>query len=175
MILQALGGWLIADFLAGVVHWWEDRVAHKSDGFIGRQVVAPNRLHHEQPTAFLAGSFIERNGTTWIAAGAVSALWLAALGPSIIWAFATLGGMMSSEVHRWAHLPRRVSLPVRVLQEIGLIQSVAHHAGHHRPGSEARYCTLTNWINPLLDELRFWGRLERLLAALGLRLSLGAA
>lgn len=175
MILSALCGWLLADFIAGIAHWWEDRVAHESDGFIGQQVVAPNRLHHRRPTAFLDQDFIARNWTTWLAVAAVSALWLALLGPSIVWAFATLGGAVSSEVHRRAHLPKRNPAVVCIAQEIGIIQSVSHHAGHHRPGSEVRYCPLTNWINPVLDELRFWSRLERLFAAAGVRLSKGDA
>lgn len=175
MVLSALTGWLIADFLAGVVHWWEDRVAYERDSLIGRHVVAPNRLHHRQPTAFLAADFVTRNWTTWLAAGVASLLWLALLGPSVVWAFATLGGMMSNEVHRWAHQPRGSTPLVRALQEMGLIQSVSHHAGHHRPGSEVRYCPLTNWLNPLLDELGLWARLEQFLTALGVRLSRGAA
>ncbi len=174
-IVQAVAGWLLADFIGAFVHWWMDRVAFDSDTMMGRQVVAPNRLHHSDPTAFLAGDLFSRNSTTWAAVGVVSIVMLALTGPSVVWASATLGGLVMTEVHRMAHLPRQGGPLVRIAQEIGLIQSVRHHATHHKSPSDVRYCILTNWVNPVLDELRFWHRLERLLTRLGFRLSLGAA
>ena len=45
---------------------------------------------------------------------------------------------------------------VRGLQEFGLIQSPRHHAGHHQPPYLTRYCTLTDYLNPVLDRLHVW-------------------
>ena len=55
-----------------------------------------------------------------------------------------------------------------VLQEIGLLQSPVHHAGHHRPPSDRRYCVLTDWLNPVLDAVGIWALLERGLRRVGL-------
>ena len=39
-----------------------------------------------------------------------------------------------------------------------------HHARHHTDPKNSHYCTITNWLNPVLDGLRFWDGLEWLLA-----------
>lgn len=166
-------GWLIADFLTGIVHWWEDRVASERMPLIGPIIIAPNRLHHRDPMAFTRGSFLDRNLATWAVTAAVSAFWYWLLGPSIIWAAATLGGAVSAMVHYLAHQPVAVWSPLRVLQETGAIQSARHHARHHRPPSAGRYCVLTDWLNPTLDALQIWKRVEKLLSRLGLEPSRG--
>lgn len=167
---KLLFGWLLADLIGGVVHWMEDRVVCDDTPGL-RSVIAANRLHHSHPLAFLAGSMIARNGSTWLAAGAVSLAWLLLFGGSIVWAAATVGGLVSSEVHRLAHTPRPASLLLRILQDVGLIQSCAHHAGHHRPGAARRYCVLTDLLNPLLDGLSIWARIEGCLRRLGFKLA----
>lgn len=163
VIAKLLAGWLIADLVGGILHWLEDRVLTESVPILGRHVVAPNRRHHAEPMAFAAGSFLHRNGTTFLAAGAVSLLWLSAFGPSIIWASASVGGAVTSMVHYWTHRAPPVGSWLRALQDVGLIQSVRQHAQHHRPPADGRYCVLTDWLNPLLDRVRLWPRLERLL------------
>ena len=168
LVAKLLAGWLIADALGGFVHWIEDRVLTERVPLLGRHVVAPNRRHHAEPMAFASGSLVERNGTTWAAAALASLLWLWIAGPSVIWAAATLGGAVSSHVHYLAHLPKNGPRFVRVLQEIGLLQSPVHHAGHHRPPSDRRYCVLTDWLNPVLDAVGIWALLERGLRRVGL-------
>lgn len=161
-------GWLLADFLSGMIHWLEDRMARASWPIIGRYVVVPNRLHHSDPLAFTRCGVIERNWTAWLAAALISGAWLALAGPSIIWATATIGGLVASEVHCWAHVPAMTPSFARPLQRAGIIQSPAAHQGHHRPNAAARYCVLTDLINPLVDGIRLWARLERGLSAVGL-------
>lgn len=159
---QALIGWLIADLVAGIVHWLQDRVV--PDGTPGlRSVIAAQRLHHREPLALFRGNLWDRNWSTWLAVGVVSLLWLVTLGPSVIWAVATFGGAVSSIVHGMAHKPSSTGAVCKVLQETGLIQSPKHHAGHHRPPHGTRFCPLTDWLNPTLDALKVWERLERLL------------
>ena len=162
IVAQAITGWLIADLVGGILHWMEDRVLTEQMPVLGRYVVGPNRRHHEHPMEFIGAGFVARNGTTWLAATAVSLVWIGLLGPSIVWAFATIGGLLSSQVHWLAHQPGRGGRVVRIAQEIGLLQSVAHHAGHHRPPSDRRYCVLTGWLNPVLDGVGLWAALERL-------------
>ncbi|MCC2976247.1 fatty acid desaturase family protein [Sphingomonas sp. PL-96] len=170
---KLLLGWLIADFLGGVLHWLEDRILREDMLLIGPAIVAPNRLHHRKPMAFAAASLVHRNGTTWIAAASASALWLLAFGPSAVWAGATLGGMLTSMVHYLTHVPPRPGHPLRILQEIGIIQSVAQHAQHHRPTANRRYCVLTSWLNPVLDAVGIWAGLE--VAARWLRVPVDAS
>lgn len=167
---QLLIGWLLADMLAGLAHWFEDRVLRESRSWIGRTIVAPNRRHHREPAAFLVGSFLDRNLTTIVTAAIGSLIWIMLFGVSLVWLSATIAGMGASMAHYWAHDPRSGGKLVRALQEIGLLQSPAHHAGHHRPPSDRRYCPISNWVNPVLDGLDVWGRAERVLRRLGVRM-----
>lgn len=155
-------GWFAADLIAGIVHWLEDRVL-SPDTFGLRRVIAAQRRHHALPLAFAERGVLARNGTTWLAAGAISLAWALLFGLSVAWAFATLGGAMASQAHFYAHCPRKAGRFVRVLQEIGLLQSPKHHAGHHRPPNALRFCPLTDLLNPVLDALDLWTRLERLI------------
>ena len=99
--------------------------------------------------------------------GLVSGLWLFLLGPSVVWAAATAGGMVASMVHYHTHRPTKGFL--RALQDIGIVQSIRQHAKHHKPPSTGSYCALTDWLNPILDHLQVWVRLERILGRLGVR------
>jgi hypothetical protein len=49
VIGQLLVGWLLADLLSGIFHWWEDQFGKESWPVIGPWLIAPNRLHHAEP------------------------------------------------------------------------------------------------------------------------------
>lgn len=170
---QALIGWLIADLLSGLLHWWEDRVAQVDWPVLGPLVVAPNRLHHRDPLDFTRAGLFRRNAATWVVVGAMAAVWLLIWGPSVTWAAATLGGLVVNEAHLLAHQPAQAGRIQRVLQDIGLIQSPKHHAGHHRAPSDRRYCILTDWVNPVLDAASVWLHLEVALGRIGLKPNAG--
>ena len=63
--------------------------------------------------------------------------------------------------HRWAHAasPPRVA---RRLQRLGLILTPMRHALHHRGEHDRAYCVTSGWLNPVLDRLGFFARLERM-------------
>ena len=69
LVVQLLLGWLLADFLSGVLHWIEDRFGRGREHWpvLGQLIFAPNLLHHADPTDFLRASFVGRNWTTWAA------------------------------------------------------------------------------------------------------------
>jgi ubiquitin-conjugating enzyme E2 variant len=75
---------------------------------------------------------------------------------------------MGNEVHAWSHKRPRSTI-VRVLQDMKLLLSPEQHARHHRAPYDVCFCTLTNWLNPVLDALRFWRALEWCIALVGIR------
>ena len=170
--LTILAAWLLADLLTGFVHWAEDRLAGDQLPILGEHVFAPNRLHHTQPLAFTRSGFWSRNASSMIAAAVLFVVFATAIAttigtgvPGLVWvALVTmaLAGAMANQVHYWAHLPKRAPLIVQGAQSIGLMQSRAHHSVHHAAPSRARYCILTDWLNPVLDRYRVWAKLERL-------------
>ena len=176
-LVQVLAAWLLADWLTGAVHWFEDRyLAGMSLNFLD-SVAKENDLHHRKPTAML-----QSTGWTNMKSAAAAGWPLAALlwylgCPIVVWLvpfFASFGNL----VHRFAHTPTR-QLPrwIRGLQEFGIFISHSHHDAHHRsmekliPKHLARkkYCPMTDWVNPLLDRLQFWTLCEQTLALFGLR------
>ena len=65
----------------------------------------------------------------------------------------------SKQIHAWAHT-RRVPTIVAQLQRVGVFQSMRHHGIHHQRPYVSRFCTMTNYLNPVLDALRLWRGLE---------------
>lgn len=162
IIGQLILGWLLADFLTGAFHWWEDRFGVETWPIIGPWIIAPNRLHHAEPLAFTEHGFIARNGASIIAAAVVGLGWYTLFGPSVCMASALLGGALANEVHFYAHKPSAAGALLSVLQQTGLIQSPKGHAAHHRPPQDKSFCVLTDWLNPALEAIGFWRRLEAL-------------
>lgn len=175
IIAQLLAGWLLADFLSGVVHWIEDRVLWVGMPLLSKSVVEPNRLHHRDPQAFLYQSVLARNSTTWAAVLAIALPWLLVAGFSWVWLGAIAGGLAVTEVHVRTHRAVVRASWYRALQEIGIVQAAPHHWGHHAGAMDGRYCILTSWLNPLLDRLRLWARLESFLETIGLKPNRGTA
>ncbi|PIW54592.1 MAG: hypothetical protein COW16_10405 [Sphingomonadales bacterium CG12_big_fil_rev_8_21_14_0_65_65_10] len=160
IMAQILLGWILADFLTGLFHWIEDRFGRPQMPVLGPLVFEPNRLHHAQPVAFTGDGFVTRNWTTWLGA---AILW----GPMFLmigapaWAIVgAFGTAMSNQIHYWAHRPSLAPGWAKPLQALGLLQSARHHARHHRPPHLTRYCINTDWLNPVLDTVKFWSLLE---------------
>lgn len=161
--------WLLADFISGVVHWWEDRaiIGVSRFAFIN-SVRADNERHHKQPGYFLKLTWWENINTTAPAAWALSTLLFLSHAPLIlVLTFAFLG--LGNLVHRWAHEPKsRLPRVIRAAQFIGLFASNFQHGQHHflngkvlsREESRRRYCVMSDWLNPALDRLKFFQALE---------------
>ena len=152
---------LCVDFVSGLVHWMEDTFWDENTPVVGRWIVRPNVLHHENGSAFLRNNWLH---SSWdlvlLAALVVLVAWASGLLCWEVWLFAIVGAN-ANQIHKWAHLPpRRVPLPVGWLQRARVLQSFEHHAEHHRHEKNSHYCVITNLLNPLLDATRFWRLLE---------------
>lgn len=167
IIAQLLVGWLIADFISGVLHWAEDRLLWATIPVIGPLIVVPNRAHHKDPYMPLAGNLFARNWTSWLTAVICAVIWFAIAGFSWVFLGAALGGAIVTEVHAIAHRNNATGI-LRVLQQSGIIQSPGQHLRHHRGEQNSHYCSLTDWLNPWLEWVRLWERLENGLTRIGL-------
>lgn len=166
LILLALLALVLAvDFGSGLLHWAEDTFGSESTPLLGRWIVRANVQHHEDGAAFVRFSYWRSNWDLLLlgALGVVVARWFDRLTWQV-WVLALVGGN-SNQVHKWAHMPRRERpAPVRWLQSLHVLQTPAHHAGHHGGPRTTRYCVMTELLNPVLDGLGFWRGLERVLA-----------
>lgn len=155
--------WVVADLGSGLVHWFEDRYGNPDWPWPwGEHVAKPNIEHHFDPFKLTRSGYFERNATTLIAslpAAAVAAMlgaWPVAAG--FLWL------SQANEIHSWAH--QKCSRPIRLLQAVGLLASPEAHAEHHKRPFTRNYCTVTDWLNPILSAVGFWERLERVVCLL---------
>jgi plasmanylethanolamine desaturase len=175
--IVVLAAWFAADFVCGVVHWFEDRYLDDSMTLKFLQPInGENSLHHLKPTAMLTHSWWGNMQSAAIVAWPLAVvLWLA--GDCLFFVLTVFFASFGNLVHRFAHTPAR-QLPrwVRWVQSTGLFISHAHHDMHHRhrskliPKSQASiaYCPMTDWVNPTLDRFNFWAGLERIFSIFGL-------
>lgn len=150
-----------ADLTCGLVHWLEDNYGQEDWPVVGASVIAPNRLHHTQPRAFVRNSWwqsahLQIKASTAIA---LAAHWAGWLGWELIF-FLTLAAS-GNEIHKYAHRSRAENgRLISWLQDYGVIQDRFHHAQHHRGRRNTHYCTITNWLNPIVDKTGCWRFME---------------
>ena len=172
VVVALLTGVLLADFLAGGIHWACDTWGDERTRWLGAGLILSFRDHHHRPQAMLEHDWIEVNGEA--ATAALGAFAVMALGGSALallehpsWyalAWSAIGvSALSNQIHQWAHshAPPRF---VRNLQRWGLILSRRHHAPHHRAPCIDRYCITTGWMNYALDGIGAWRALEAWIA-----------
>ena len=160
LLVQAGVTILLADFVSGAVHWFEDAYARPSSPLLGK-IAEDNLRHHWRPREFLRKTWL---ASSWdlLLAGAIlvgAALYLGWLTWHVV-LFAALVAN-ANQIHKWAHMnSTEVPLFVRWLQKLHILQTPRHHGRHHGGTRTTHYCVITNFLNPLLEEVRFWSRLE---------------
>ena len=55
---------------------------------------------------------------------------------------------------------------VVLLQKLFILQTPQQHGRHHAKYQDTNYCVITNFVNPVLEEVNFWRRLEGGIAVL---------
>jgi ubiquitin-conjugating enzyme E2 variant len=160
VILHAVATILLADLASGIVHWLEDAYARPGTPLLGALAQA-NLRHHWRPREFLAKSWLESSADLLLAALLVIGL-AGALG-ILTWQVVLFSALVANanQIHKWAHM-NRAELPrvVYWLQRAYLLQTPRHHGRHHGGTRTTHYCVITNFLNPLLEEVGFWKRIE---------------
>jgi ubiquitin-conjugating enzyme E2 variant len=157
----------ITDFLSGLLHWLEDAYGNEDWPITGRLITRPNILHHYDPRYFTRYSWLY-SARVLLAIGAVI-LMVAYWGGFLNWMtlLVVAIGVNANEIHKWAHRTRAENGPViTFFQQIGVLQSPVQHGNHHRGTKDTYYCVITDYLNPVLERLRFWPTLEWLIAQL---------
>ncbi len=101
----------------------------------------------------LEGNYWQRNWTTIVPA-VTAALLVALINPWLCTPLLML--TQANEIHAWSHQKGKVHVLIRLLQQMGLVQSPDAHAEHHRHPFSCRYCVMSNLLNPWLDYCFFW-------------------
>lgn len=155
---------LAIDFVSGIVHWAEDTFFTEDTPLFGEWLVKPNVLHHEQPAAFITKSWWQSSWDLVIAALVISGV--AYLTNHLNWQLLLFCFLAANanQLHKYAHLStKQTPRLVRFFQNAGILQKARHHALHHSGEKNQAYCVITPYLNPVLDYLGFWRRLEKIL------------
>ena len=164
-----VGLWL-ADFATGLFHWFVDNYCHPKWPIIGPHYIEPSHLHHEEDMFTFQLSTIVTHLYIWTAVVIVGLIFWSLGLMTLTVAFACFFGFLTNIIHRWSHTrPEENVAIVRVLQRAGLFQSTTHHTYHHSGNSDSHYCLLTDHVNPILEAVGFWPRLDWLFSSLGIK------
>ena len=155
---------LAVDFASGLLHWLEDSYGHPRWPITGQWITAPNILHHQAPSAFTKNTWL-RSATVILVMGAVTigGAWLSGMLTWQVLLFVAIG-VNANEIHKWNHLPKNKRRKLVIaLQKLRLLQTPQHHGRHHAASKNTNYCVITNVVNPVLEAVRFWRRLEKVI------------
>jgi hypothetical protein len=161
VLALAAGVLLVADFISGLFHWLEDSYGDPSWPLVGRLVTQANIIHHFEPRHMTYHSWL--SSARGPMAGAAVLLAVAYLAQVPIWPVFLLAIVLgnANEIHKWAHRSRKENgRLITSLQRVGLLQSRRQHAKHHQARKDSHYCVVTNYLNPVLEGVRFWSFLE---------------
>jgi hypothetical protein len=169
-----LFAWLLADFIAGVLHWAEDKLLlNPSRSRLIEMIRQDNILHHDRPGAICSFSYWDNIRVSAMVTLPMATILLLMGAPTLAWLtafFLTFGNL----THRLAHEPKgRLHPIIRLLQKIGLLLSFKQHWQHHfgetgivsKEEASHRYCPMSNWLNPILDKIKFFQFLDRMFGA----------
>jgi hypothetical protein len=169
-LLCGFAGLCLADFLSGIVHWSADTYGSPQMPIFGG-FVRTFREHHADQIDITRHDFIETNGDVCIFSSPVHLTLLLLIDDPFALSCVLglfLGSYTNSQIHKWAHSSKR-PWPISTFQRVRGVLSPGHHARHHSGAHRTHYCITTGWMNPLLDGIGFFRKLEWALLKLGLR------
>eukprot|EP00415_Alexandrium_ostenfeldii_P001443 UN1443 len=124
--------------------------------------------HHEEPWTITHRDFCNNCYPTCIATMPFLAAFVAFVSQPhvLLWGLIACTGIsFCQEFHKWSHTLRSQCNPVvNWLQEKGLLLARKTHLRHHRPPFETNYCIVTGHMNPILDRVNFFRKLEAVVA-----------
>ena len=175
IVIKIISIILLADFIAGIIHWWEDAYGNPNWRYLGKSIVQPNLEHHQYPRKFLKNSFWSRVKISVISGVFICViLYTFSFINLIVWSGIMLASL-GNEFHAMAHRTDNENGKVVVaLQKIGLIQSRKMHGQHHKSPYNINYCIMTNYLNPILNTIHFWTILEKTISYFGIEPTRGS-
>jgi hypothetical protein len=165
-----LTAWLLADFLSGIGHWYEDKVLNKPNLYkFLDDIQRDNEIHHDVPSAMTRYTFWQTINTTALITVPITILLFLLDAPTIL-TLAAFFATFANQVHKYSHMPKgKRPKWVLLLQGTGLFITFEQHQSHHfdenglvkKQNAKIAYCPMTSWLNPVLDKINFWTHLER--------------
>lgn len=179
-LISAFLGFVLADFVSGLVHWGFDTWGSPSTPVVG-SFIRSFREHHVDQMAITRHDIIETNGDSCLPVVPVlAAVYFFApnvngslpgvvgyLGHPALRVFLvslSIAVALTNQFHKFSHQPKLPGV-VSFLMRNRLILSSQAHRVHHSGEFEKHYCITTGWLNVPLDYIGFWRRAEAFITA----------
>lgn len=128
-------------------------------------------MHHVDPQDITKHGFVETNASSCYPMPLFIGVGLlitpdSTMGQIYEWTiiFGVVLGILTNEIHKWAHMVHSKPHPIiRFLQNSRLILSHEEHHRHHQQEFDRSYCIINGWMNPFLEKIDYWRKLERLI------------
>ncbi|MBI2572801.1 hypothetical protein HYV86_03000 [Candidatus Woesearchaeota archaeon] len=168
-VLGLIAGWLAADFVTGMIHWFGDTWGKPSWPILGKYFIEDFRIHHIHPQKICEHDFVYMCASSFffapyvIIGGIYVLVTGGALGVFLGTTIASMAlwGALTNLFHKWAHDDAvRVAPLVRWLQQKRVILSPQHHQIHHTYPHLTHYAITHGWVNVFLGKIRFFRALE---------------
>lgn len=155
IIIKLVASLLIADFVTGMFHWLEDTY-----NIPFGDILCHNRLHHIKPYEMTKYTTLETITSTLYFAIPLMLLNYFFI-KSQIMMISLVFMTFANQIHKLSHYPTKMikSKTIHFLQRTGIFQSKSHHHIHHSETTKY-YCVMTNYLNPFLEYINFWRRIE---------------
>lgn len=157
----------LADLIAGAIHWIEDAYFNEDTPIIGPLFIRPNIVHHHLPRYFTKLSWWDSSKDLLLFGVAlIATAWWFHFLTWHVWLFAVLS-VNANHIHKCAHQTRAENgRLISWLQDLRILQTPRHHGLHHSDPKNTYYCPITNFVNPVLEKIAFWERLEKVIERL---------
>jgi hypothetical protein len=168
--IQIFLGYIMADFLGGFFHWFEDTyLDYDSKIPLFNGISKHNEMHHYFPRTIVGYSYFENISTTLPIIAALFLIIVYFYPKSVsqnpyFYASLFIFGTLTNVFHRLSHM-RECELPsiILFLQNIGLLCSHTFHRTHHTQNNDSVYCPISTYLNLFLDNIGFWRFLENII------------
>ena len=169
VIIQIIIGYLIADFITALFHWFEDNyLEFNTSSSIINDIAFHNTMHHFYPRMIVMNSFFDNIRTSLILAFIII-LFIYLINKQIIIKyyifFITLFivSTLANYIHRLAHQRDCENNSfVKFMQKYGLFISHKEHSHHHSINPEMKYGVINNYTNYIYDGIGIWRILEKI-------------
>eukprot|EP01091_Cochliopodium_minus_P015458 TRINITY_DN550_c0_g1_i1.p1 TRINITY_DN550_c0_g1~~TRINITY_DN550_c0_g1_i1.p1 ORF type:complete len:238 (+),score=38.38 TRINITY_DN550_c0_g1_i1:70-783(+) len=158
--LYLIPGWVMADVIAGFVHWFGDTWS----GLGYDQYFKDFIEHHTDPLAMTKRDYFEGAFDTYIIY--LVFIRLTGLHTSPFLVCSSILGMQSNFCHRESHQHTKTFWIMKKLQNWGVIISPKSHHIHHTQPFNRDYCVFSGFCNPFFEYICFWRRFEKVIYVL---------
>lgn len=151
---------LIADFISGLIHWAQDSYGTPSTPILGR-FVKYSYQHHADPRDLTKKKWGRPNNISLIIILGMTVFFYYLGWFNWIIGMVIVLAINMNEFHKWLHQNHSERFKiVTILQKMNVLQNPKIHAVHHTYDNNTDYCFITNYLNPLLNFIKFWDRME---------------